>query len=195
MNQEDLMKLVSPVVTLTGHLPTEMTWRFTVEDVKRQVEMIMDPLGTKIDRSTQISIRLSDDGERAFAYFKIAKTDKNVCWKPTEETITKHTIFKPSQELTEIMNKFGIGNKIFDDEDGKSYDIPIDLGKMFKVLLDVGGEYAKTVTGEDTGVPYKNLTINVIKDRNEKRIKHIEVRKSMKIGVGKEPQPKKAFRY
>lgn len=195
-NNQDIMKLVAPSITMTGRMPSDVVWRFTPTDVMKDIVMIASGLFKDLTID-DVALFLSKDGGKVGAMIKIPKDSHHVQDTSAKDIIIKNPIFNTSKELKEFMEKYcpKDATKLIPDQDKRYFDIAIDIEKIYKVVLDVNGEFAKSKTGNETA--YKTqLRIETLRDsRNPDRLKFIEVTKSGKSVFKKEPRPTKSYNF
>lgn len=194
----DIMKIAAPSITMTGRMPSEVVWRFTPQDIKKDILMIAGGLFKDLTMD-DIGIFVFEEGKykKAGVFIKIPKDSHHVQDNSAKDIIIKNPIFNTSKELKEFMDKYCPKNasKLIQDQDKRYFDIAISLEKLYRVVLDVSGEYAKSKTGNET--LYKTeLGLDVIADAHDPdRLKFLEIRKSGKTVFRKEPRPTKSYNF
>lgn len=194
--KNDIMRIAAPSITMTGRMPSDLTWRFTPLDVKKDILMVVESVIEDVTVD-DIGLFLDESGNRVGAMVKIPKDSRHITDKTARDLLVRNPIFTYSKELKEMMEKYCPKNaqKLIPDADKRYFDIAIDLEKVYTVVLDKNGEYAKQKCGTENA--YKTqLSIAVLRDRNDpKRIKMIEVIKSGKSVFKKEPRPTKSYNF
>lgn len=195
-NKNDIMRIAAPAVTMTGRMPSDVTWRFTPLDVKKDILMVIAPVFGDLTVD-DVGLFLDESGNRCGAMVKIPKDSGHITDKTSKDLLVRNPIFSYSKELKELMEKYCPKNaqKLIQDVDKRYFDIAIDLEKVYKVVLDTNGEYAKKQCGNEHA--YKTeLSVVTLRDRNDpKRLKMIEVTKSGKSVFKKEPRPTKSYNF
>ena len=194
--QNDIMRIAAPSITMTGRMPSDLTWRFTPLDVKKDILMVVQPVFGDLTVD-DIGLFLDESGNRVGAMVKIPKDSQHITDKTSRDLLVRNPIFSYSKELKELMEKYCPKNaqKLIPDADKRYFDIAISLENVYKVILDANGEYAKQKCGTENA--YKTqLSVAVLRDRNDpKRIKMLEVTKSGKSVFKKEPRPTKSYNF
>lgn len=195
-NKNDIMRIAAPAVTMTGRMPSEVTWRFTPLDVKKDILMVIAPVFGDLTVD-DVALFLDESGNRCGAMIKIPKDSGHITDKTSKDLLVRNPIFSYSKELKELMEKYCPKNaqKLIPDKDRRYFDIAIDLEKVYRVVLDTNGEYAKKQCGTEHA--YKTeLSVVTLRDRNNPdRLKMIEVTKSGKSVFKKEPCPTKSYNF
>ena len=191
----DVNKIAAPAITMTGCIPSDITWRFTPAEVKKHVIMVLENVFPNMTVE-DVAIYLAD-GDRAGAIVKIPKDSKHLIDQNSKNLAIRTAIQNHSPELKELIEKYCPKNckRLIPDQDNRYYDIPIDLERVYTVIIDKNGEYAKDVLGNEQ--PFKsNLSMTVLKDRHDPKImKMLEVTKTGKSVFRKEPRPVKNFNF
>ena len=192
----EINKIAAAAVTMTGRVPTDIVWRFTPADVKKDILLIVNPVFGNLTVD-DIGLYLTENGDRVGAMVKIPKDSRHIQDKSSKDLIINKPVYNYSGELKELMDRFCPKNakKLIPDADNRYFDIPLDLERIYTVVIDKSGEYAKNMLKNEQ--PLKcNLQISVLRDRNDpKRIKMLEVTKSTKSLSRKEPRPTKNFNW
>lgn len=195
-NNVDVNKIAAPAITMTGCVPSEVTWRFTPAEVKKYVVMLFEPLFPNMS-TEDVGIFLTDGGDRAGVMVKISKDSSHIVDKSSKDLAVKAPIYNQSPQLKEMMEKYCPKNckRLIPDQDNRYFDIALDLERVFTVIIDRDGNYAKDVTGNEQA--YKcNLSLTVLTDRHDQKVmKMLEVKKTAKSVFRREPRPTKSFNF
>ena len=196
---DDLSKVAAIAVTMTGRAPSTCTFQYTEENIREDVTKLLTALVPDIREVTlEVGNKASDHPE-AFAW--LPADSEHVIEKGSKQNnVIGKPIHSYSKALKELMDKYCPKDckRLVSDatSNGRLLGIPLDLARVFRVLMDCDGNYAKTEYG--TFVKSNLTLIPTYRqgDGNERgRLLYIEVTKSTSIRTARRPRPTKSMNY
>jgi len=187
-------KVAATSLTLTGRAPSTLEWLFPVADVKKDIASVLNTVIPEIRPEDDIDLFFSGEN-RVSGVVKISKENRNLQDKSNKDIILQKPLYKASPELKEIMEKYCPSNnrKLIKDEDNRFLDLELDLERVYNVLMDTSGEYAKDITGAENAIKTRITITAVVSKDDPKRIRFIEIKKAPKGVRSKGPRPTKSF--